>query len=248
MEEIDLKELPKFNGKDGNPVYIVHRGRVFDVSASKLWKTGLHMNRHQAGKDLTTDIQAAPHGLEVLERYPQVAKVKQEILAKKPRPNFLDLLLKRFPILRRHPHPMTIHFPIVFMFSAPLFTILFLLSGIRSFETTAFHCLGAGLLFTPIAVGTGYYTWWLNYLARSLRPVRIKQKVSLILLATALVALGWRIMDPAILFSPGPSRWIYLILVFSLLPLVSVMGWFGAQLTFPVERDLSPVEDDKGKV
>ncbi len=73
MEEIDPKELPKFNGKDGNPVYIVHRGRVIDVSASKLWKTGLHMNRHHAGNDLTTDIQAAPHGLEVLDRYPQVA-------------------------------------------------------------------------------------------------------------------------------------------------------------------------------
>ncbi|MBI4762999.1 MAG: cytochrome b5 [Deltaproteobacteria bacterium] len=247
MEEIDPRELSKFNGKDGNPVYIVHRGRVFDVSASPLWKTGLHMNRHQAGKDLTTDIQAAPHGLEVLERYPQVATVKQEPPAERPIPNFLASLLKRFPMLRRHPHPMTIHFPIVFMFSAPLFTILFFLTGIRSFETTAWHCLGGGLLFTPVAIGTGYYTWWLNYQARSLRPVRIKKKVSLVLLGTAMIAMLWRILDPAIVISPGPARWIYLILVFSLLPLVSVMGWFGAQMTFPIERDpLS--EDGKEKV
>ncbi|MGA3086936.1 MAG: DUF2231 domain-containing protein [Thermodesulfobacteriota bacterium] len=238
MEEIDPKELPKFNGKNGNPVYIVHRGRVIDVSASDLWKTGLHMHRHHAGNDLTTDIQAAPHGLEVLDRYPQVAIMKKEATAEKPMPKFLDSLLKQFPMLRRHPHPMTIHFPIVFLFAAPLFTGLFFLTGIRSFETTAWHCLGAGLLFTPIAISTGYYTWWLNYRARSLRPVRIKKKVSLILLATAMVAMGWRIMDPAILFSPGPTRWIYLILVFSLLPLVSVMGWFGAQLTFPVEKEI----------
>jgi predicted heme/steroid binding protein/uncharacterized membrane protein len=247
MEEIDPKELPKFNGKDGNPVYIVHRGRVIDVSASELWKTGLHMHRHHAGNDLTTDIQAAPHGLEVLDRYPQVAVLKKEAPAEKPIPKFLDSLLKRFPMLRRHPHPMTIHFPIVFMFATPLFTILFLLTGIRSFETTAWQCLGAGLLFTPVAMGTGYYTWWLNYQARPLRPVKIKKIVSLILLATAMVAMGWRIMDPAILFSPGPTRWIYSILVFSLLPLVSVMGWFGAQLTFPVEREISKIEEVKGQ-
>jgi predicted heme/steroid binding protein/uncharacterized membrane protein len=247
MEEIDPQELPKFNGKDGNPVYIVHRGRVIDVSASKLWKTGLHMNRHHAGNDLTTDIQAAPHGLEVLDRYPQVAVMKKEPSAEKPIPNFLNFLLKRFPMLRRHPHPMTIHFPIVFMFSAPLFMILFLLTGIRSFETTVCHCLGAGLLFTPVAVGTGYYTWWLNYQARSLRPVKIKQKVSLILLGTAVIAMGWRIIDPAILIASGPARWIYAILVLSLLPLVSVMGWFGAQMTFPVEKEIPMVEEGKGQ-
>jgi len=242
MKEIDPQELSKFNGKDGNPVYIVHRGRVFDVSASKLWKTGLHMNRHHAGRDLTTDIQAAPHGLEVLERYPQVATVRPGPLAEKPIPDFLALLLKRFPMLRRHPHPMTIHFPIVFMFAAPLFTFLFLLTGIRSFETTAWHCLGGGLLFTPVAIGTGYYTWWLNYRARSLRPVRIKQKVSLILLGTALITMFWRSFDSAILISSGPVRWIYLILVFSLLPLVSIMGWFGAQMTFPIEKEISLAE------
>jgi predicted heme/steroid binding protein/uncharacterized membrane protein len=238
MKEIDSQELSKFNGKDGNPVYIVHRGRVFDVSASKLWETGLHMNRHHAGTDLTTDIQAAPHGLEVLERYPQVATVKQEPPAEKPIPNFLVLLLKRFPMLRRHPHPMTIHFPIVFMFSAPLFTGLFFLTGIRAFETTACHCLGAGLLFTPVAMGTGYYTWWLNYQARSLRPVRIKKKVSLILLGTTVISMLWRILDPEVLISPGWAGWIYLILVVSLLPLVSVMGWFGAQMTFPIEKEI----------
>jgi predicted heme/steroid binding protein/uncharacterized membrane protein len=247
MEEIDPKDLPKFNGKDGNPVYIVHRGRVIDVSASKLWKTGLHMNRHHAGNDLTTDIQAAPHGLEVLERYPQVAVLKKGASTEKPMPEFLDSLLKRFPMLRRHPHPMTIHFPIVFLFAAPLFTILFLLTGIRSFETTAWHCLGAGLLFTPIAIGTGYYTWWLNYQARSIRPVRIKRKVSLILLGIVVLAMIWRILDPTILISPRPISWIYLILVFSLVPLVSVMGWFGAQLTFPVEKEIPLGEEGNGK-
>jgi len=53
-------------------VYIAHDGKVYDVSASKMWKTGLHMKRHQSGADLTEEIKGAPHGTEVLERVPQV--------------------------------------------------------------------------------------------------------------------------------------------------------------------------------
>jgi predicted heme/steroid binding protein/uncharacterized membrane protein len=237
MDEIDPKDLPKYNGKDGNPVYIVYQDRVIDVSASKLWKTGRHMNRHQSGQDLTTDIQAAPHGLEVLDRYPQVGVLKKEELPEREIPKRLSALLKRFPMLRRHPHPMTIHFPIVFMFSAPLFTLLYFLTGMPAFETTSRHCLGAGLFFTPIAIGTGYYTWWLNYEARPLRPVKIKKKVVLLLLATASIVMAWRTLDSSLMQDSGMARGLYLILLFSLIPLVSIIGWFGAQMTFPVEKE-----------
>ena len=67
IKEFSPEELARFNGQNGKPVYIAHGGKVIDVTASKLWKSGLHMKRHHAGKDLTTDIQAAPHSLEVLE-------------------------------------------------------------------------------------------------------------------------------------------------------------------------------------
>jgi predicted heme/steroid binding protein/uncharacterized membrane protein len=237
MKEIDPKDLLQFDGKDGHPVYIAHNGRVIDVSESKLWKTGLHMNRHHAGQDLTTDIKAAPHGLEVLDRYPQVGVVKKEDLPERALPEILIFLLKRFPMLRRHPHPMTIHFPIVFMFSAPWFTILYLLTGVPSFESTAVNCLGAGLLFTPVAIGTGYYTWWLNYQSRSLRPVEIKKRVSILMFGLAAIAFFWRLSVPDILSTFDLAGGLYLVLIISLLPLVTVMGWLGAQLTFPVEKE-----------
>ena len=90
VKEIDLKDLGQFNGENGRPVYIVYQDRVFDVSGSKLWKNGLHMRRHHAGADLTTDIQAAPHGLEVLERYPQVAVLKKKNLPERKIPDILS--------------------------------------------------------------------------------------------------------------------------------------------------------------
>ncbi len=237
MKEFNLKDIETCNGSNGNPVYIVHQGKVFDVSNSKLWKTGLHMKRHHAGKDLTTDIQAAPHGTEVLERYPQIGVVKKEEFMEIKLPAVLSWLLSRYPMLRRHPHPMTVHFPIVFMFSATIFNLVYLMTDFRSFETTAFHCLGAGVFFTVITISTGLYTWWLNYLSKPVRAVTIKKRVSFILLIVAFIAFVWRLMQPEVMISLQGINTIYLLLIISLLPLVTVIGWFGASLTFPIEKE-----------
>jgi uncharacterized membrane protein len=210
---------------------------VIDVSQSKLWKTGIHMKRHQAGTDLTADIEAAPHGLEVLDRYPQVGAVRKEEAAERPMPKFLSDLLARYPMLRRHPHPMLVHFPIVFMFAAPLFNLLYLITGIRSFELTAVHCLGGGILFTPLAILTGWFTWWLNYLAKPMRPVTIKIFFSILLLAVSVGTLIWRITVPDVFVSLNGLGVLYLLLVLSLIPLVTTIGWFGAQITFPIAKE-----------
>jgi predicted heme/steroid binding protein/uncharacterized membrane protein len=234
VKEFDRKELSAFNGQDGRPVYVAHGGRVFDVSESKMWKGGLHMKRHRAGQDLSRNIHAAPHGPEVFERYPQVGTLGRES-SERPMPPMISALLRRFPLLRRHPHPMMVHFPIVFMFSVFLFNGLFLLTGVEAFETTALHCLEAGILFLPVAMATGYYTWWLNYLSRPMRPVTIKKNLSLILLFASVAASAWRVWDPAVLSAAGPGRIIYTLLTFALFVITIVIAYFGGQLTFPLE-------------
>lgn len=237
MKEFDLGEIEKYNGKEGNPVYVVHKGKVYDVSESRLWKTGIHMKRHPAGKDLTVDIQAAPHEADVLQRYPQVGIVKPQDDLEIEIPDMLARLLASFPMLRRHPHPMTVHFPIVFMFSTTLFNILFLATGHRPFELTALHCLGAGVLFTIVTIMTGLYTWWLNYFSKPSRATTIKKRTSFIMLTVAVVAFVWRLSVPDVLVQLQGTGFIYLLLILSLLPLVTVIGWFGAELTFPVEKE-----------
>lgn len=237
MKEFDAADLATYDGKDGKPAYVVYQGEVFDVSESKLWKGGIHMNRHHAGKDLTMNIQAAPHTPEVLERLPRVGTVKARPDLERKLPEVLSVILNQFPLLRRHPHPMVVHFPIVFMFSTTVFILLCLITGIKSFESTALHCLAGGILFTPIAMITGWFTWWLNYLAKPMRAVTIKTYCSLILMALQVIALCWRILVPDILSSLGIGSIMYLLIIVSFIPLVSVTGWFGATLTFPVEHE-----------
>lgn len=234
VKELDPEELKGFNGKDGKPAYIAHMGKVYDITTSKLWKGGRHMNRHNAGGDLTTDIQSAPHLPDVLQRYPQVGTLKGRAPERKL-PPALERILTRVPILRRHPHPMTVHFPIAFTFAVLAFDLLYLATGVKSFEVTALHCLGAALVFTPITMATGFYTWWLNYMSKRIRPVIIKQILSFILLPLEIVLLVWRLDDPNILGGFTPAGAVYFVLVFLLVVLTTIIGIYGAKLTFPTE-------------
>lgn len=234
LKEFTREELATFNGENGQPVYIAHGGKVYDVSESKLWKTGHHMRRHPSGTDLTEGIEGAPHATEVLERFPQVGILKPE---KDPMdehvPDFMLTIFQKIPMLRRHPHPMTVHFPIAFLMLFPLFNLLYLATGNAAFETTAFHVLVAGLVVTPVAMITGPYNWWLNYAGKWTKVIAIKVFGSLIFIVLILILFIWRIVAPEIMLQPGGARVVFLLLSLSLPPVVTILGWFGAKMTFP---------------
>jgi len=66
------KELSRYNGKDGAPTFIACKGKVYDVSRSFLWQNGRHQVIHTAGIDLTSSLDHAPHGVDLLKRFPMV--------------------------------------------------------------------------------------------------------------------------------------------------------------------------------
>jgi predicted heme/steroid binding protein len=67
-KKFTLEELAKYDGNNGNPAYVAYNGKVYDVSDSSFWMNGDHLGAHQAGKDLTVEIDIAPHGPENLNR------------------------------------------------------------------------------------------------------------------------------------------------------------------------------------
>jgi predicted heme/steroid binding protein len=231
MKEFTSEELVTFNGKDGHPVYIAFEGKVYDVSKSPLWSTGLHMNRHPSGKDLSGEISAAPHGSEVFERYPQVGLLKKGMPEElKHLPPILQNLMQRFPMARRHPHPMIVHFPLAFLMGSSLFILLDLLFQNPYFEIVSFYLLILGAISSPFAMVTGLLTWWVNYRLRLTLFVRRKIQLSILLLLFEIVLIVWRNLSPKI------STPIYIIMMLLLTPIVALLGYYGGQMTFPVER------------
>jgi uncharacterized membrane protein len=110
------------------------------------------------------------------------------------------------------------------------------LTDYRSFEITALHCLAGGILFTIVGITTGLYTWWLNYMAKPLRAVKIKIPLTITLLIIQIILFVWRISVPDVFDSIQRINILYLLFVLALIPMITIIGWFGASMTFPVEK------------
>jgi predicted heme/steroid binding protein/uncharacterized membrane protein len=230
------KELARYNGEDGNPAYVAVDGKVYDVSKSDMWQDGIHMGRHTAGNDLTADLDAAPHGEEVFagSNMAEVGTLTAEV--EEPLPSFVRWTLERFPMARRHLHPISIHFPTAYFIAAALFTLVHLIYpnwlGI-DFEVMGVALLVLGILFTPAAVFTGLFTWWINY-ALGRPPLIVRKLVFsavlvLVEIACIVMKFGGFVQQPGV-------QWVYTGLIFWLAINVMILGYYGGQLVFPTKK------------
>jgi len=141
---------------------------------------------------------------------------------------------------------MLAHFPIVFLLSVTCFSLLYRLTGNRSFDDTAFYCLGGGLLTLPPTVATGLFTLWLNYPGGVDRTVRLEKTLSYAVTFIAATAFIWRWLDPGVLIDLSGVNLIYFFLILSLTPLVTANGYFGGMLTFPLDEAVPPPGPQQG--
>ncbi len=72
------KDLETFDGQEGHPLYIVFKGQIYDLSNSKLWIKGEHMGVHTRTENLAETIKAAPHGENMLERFPVIGRLSEQ--------------------------------------------------------------------------------------------------------------------------------------------------------------------------
>jgi len=78
MEELKsftLEELQSFDGTGGKPIYFAYKEKVYDLSASPLFQGEKRMRCHMGGKDLTKDMDIAPHGEDLVFKFPLVGKL-----------------------------------------------------------------------------------------------------------------------------------------------------------------------------
>jgi len=135
---------------------------------------------------------------------------------------------------------MLSHFPIVFMLSATFFSVLYVMTGDKSFDDTAFYCLGAGLATMPLAVATGLFTHWLNFPGGLHKTVKIEKALSYSVLTISATAFVWRWLNPNVLKDLTGVNFFYFLMVLALTPLVTANGYFGGMVTFPLEDEASP--------
>jgi predicted heme/steroid binding protein len=74
MKQFTTKSLARYNGKLGAAAYIAYAGKVYDVTHSFLWQHGKHQARHYAGRDCTGELKDAPHGEDLIYKFPQVGE------------------------------------------------------------------------------------------------------------------------------------------------------------------------------
>jgi len=74
--DLTLEQLKKYDGQNENPAYVAVGGTIYDVTNAKDWKNGKHKNGVTAGKDLSVEIDSAPHGRDVLSNLTVVGKIK----------------------------------------------------------------------------------------------------------------------------------------------------------------------------
>ncbi|MFW6235697.1 MAG: DUF2231 domain-containing protein [Desulfovibrionales bacterium] len=234
--EFTMQEVAGGDGREGRPVYIVFERGVYDVTESPLWKKGSHMRMHQAGVDLTDQLASAPHWGEVFttKRVKRVG-VLQKGEAGRGLPESLQYLFRHFPLLRRHPHPITVHFPTAYFLAAAFFLLMHtIFPGAFGFpsELASAALLVLGVFFTIFAIITGFFTLWVNYRFK-IRPV-VKKKliVTAVLLVIEVLALGMRYGGPV---TDSPERYLYLGLVLLLALGVVVLGYFGGEMVFPTK-------------
>jgi predicted heme/steroid binding protein len=78
------EDLASFDGREGRRALVGHGGKVYDLSASRLWAGGTHVRRHAAGGDQTAALSQAPHGAEKLAAFPVVGSLVPAAGARRP--------------------------------------------------------------------------------------------------------------------------------------------------------------------
>jgi predicted heme/steroid binding protein/uncharacterized membrane protein len=230
MRKFTKAELENAKGPDGNSTLVAVNGKVYDTSNSKMWKNGEHVKSHHAGQDLSLEIQAAPHGLEVLKHLKQIGVIEEQQADKKNN-SHPPLIVKK--LLQHHIHPVMVHFPIAFSLVAGVFMLAYIVFDKKHLEIFVLYCVIIASLSTPSAIGTGLLSWKYNYKTVWTPIYRRKIFLSLLLVAMQAGILVIRVYIVNETNMNSIAYRLYTALVLGMTPTIVLLGYLGGKITFP---------------
>ena len=132
-----------------------------------------------------------------------------------------------------HLHPILVHFPQGLFPVAFASFCLYVVTGVREFESGAFVMALFGLLAAPVTTATGFFDWWNRYQAYMTSVFRIKIAGAFALMALAGPAVLLRAFQPDLAALPlaGPG-WAYFGLLAACTATCVVLGHYGGKLVF----------------
>lgn len=68
LPEYSRNQLALRNGQDKPEIWVAYKGKIYDVTESRLWRNGKHYE-HWAGQDLTDEFKMAPHTTVVFDKF-----------------------------------------------------------------------------------------------------------------------------------------------------------------------------------
>lgn len=228
MQQFNEIELREYNGQEGKPAYIAYKGRVYDVTSSKLWKNGSHFKKHFAGSDLTSELANAPHSDEVFENFPCVG----EFVAISHTADETKKERYRKWYAAYHPHPMIIHFPIALHYFSAGADVLFLANPSPEYEAAVFLSLLIATIMGFVALITGIFSWWVNYDFSKSKAFVIKLIGAIFTLVVGLIPISQKIMNPDVPFSQGIDGFIYHSIIFITVISITIVAYYGGKITW----------------
>jgi len=219
-----IDELKEFDGKDGRPAYVCYKGLIYDVSSSKRWLNGTHMDRHFSGFDLTEIMENAPHNEERLLKFPIVGELSKTV-------NLKQTLVQK--IERLHLHAIFVHFPIAYTLIVFLLALIYFLTGNVFWERASYLMLALGLLAALPAIVFGLFSWKVTYKGKMIKNILRKIVLSSALFIVIIISFIWRSADPELLAAESLLSHLYLALLFSLIPIVAILGHSGGRIVNP---------------
>lgn len=232
------EELSRYDGKEGRAAYVAYKGVVYDVSQSPMWENGEHHGEHKAGVDLTEMMRYAPHGESVFEGFAVVGKIEESQSAEAKlheMPRGKQKLQAWYQ--KYHPHPMISHFPIVLHFYAAGMDAVFLYAPTEFFEKSTFYAFVLATIFGIFAMGSGIFSWWVNYNFSRMKPLIIKLYAATFSLVAGGVGIGIYLMDSHTVYTFGFESLVYHLCVFLTVPAMMVLGYYGGQLTWSKRKE-----------